>query len=74
VGKPQGKIQLGSRRCRWAGSINMNIQEVGWCDACMGLIWLMIGTTCELFRTRLQTFCLHKMQGISSLVKELLDS
>jgi hypothetical protein len=53
MGKPQGKIQLGRPRCSWAGNINMDIQEVGWGGAWMGLIWIMIGTTYELFRTRL---------------------
>jgi hypothetical protein len=36
-----------------ASNINMDVQEVGWGGAWMGLMWLMIETICELFRTRL---------------------
>jgi hypothetical protein len=30
VGKPEGKRPLGRYRPRWEGSINMDLQEVGW--------------------------------------------
>jgi len=30
VGKPEGKRPLGRPRVRWVGSVEMDIQEVGW--------------------------------------------
>jgi hypothetical protein len=30
VGKPKGKIPLGSQRCRWVDNIKMDLREVGW--------------------------------------------
>ena len=30
VGKPEGRRQLGRRRCRWEDNIKMYIREVGW--------------------------------------------
>jgi hypothetical protein len=30
VGKPEGKRQLGKRRCRWVNNIKMDLREIGW--------------------------------------------
>ena len=43
VGKTEGKRPLRRHRPRWEGSINMDLQEVGW-GAWTGLIGLRIGT------------------------------
>jgi len=43
VGKPGGKIPLGSPRRKWEDNIKMNPQAVGW-RTWAGLIWLRIGT------------------------------
>jgi hypothetical protein len=32
VGKPEGKIPLGRRRCRWVDNIKMNLRKIGWDD------------------------------------------
>jgi len=39
VGKPEGKIPLGRRRCRWEDNIKMDLQEVGGvCGSWMELV------------------------------------
>jgi len=30
VRKPEGKIPLGRRRCRWEDNIKMYLREIGW--------------------------------------------
>jgi hypothetical protein len=30
VGRPEGKIPVGTPRCRWVDNIKMDLQEVGW--------------------------------------------
>jgi hypothetical protein len=38
VGKPEGKRQLGRRRCRWEDNVRMDLQEVGsGCEDWIGL-------------------------------------
>ena len=47
-GKREVKRPLGRPRCRWKGSIKMDLQEAGWVGgAWTGLIWLRIGTGSE---------------------------
>jgi hypothetical protein len=43
VAIPEGKRPLGKSRRRWEDNIKMDLLEVGW-GACIGLIWLRIGT------------------------------
>jgi hypothetical protein len=43
MGKPEGKIPLGSPRRRWEDNIKMDLQEEG-CGAWTGSSWLRIGT------------------------------
>jgi hypothetical protein len=43
MGKPKGKRPLGRPRCRCEYNIKLGLQEVG-CRACIGLIWLSLGT------------------------------
>jgi hypothetical protein len=43
VERPDGNKPLGSPRCRWEGTIEMDLQEVGG-GAWTGLIWLGIRT------------------------------
>ena len=43
VGKLEGKIPLGTYRCRLEDNIKMDIQEIVWV-AWTGLIWFRIGT------------------------------
>jgi hypothetical protein len=43
AGKSEGKRPLGRHRPRWEGSINIDLQEVGWGEW-TGLICLSIGT------------------------------
>ena len=44
VGKPEGKIPLGSPRRRQEDNIKMDLQEVG-CDGMDWIMWLRIGTS-----------------------------
>jgi hypothetical protein len=48
VGKPEGKRPLGRPRRRWVNNIKRDLREIGW----YGLIWLTIGTSGVLLRTR----------------------
>jgi hypothetical protein len=38
VGKPEGKRQLGRRRCRWEVNIRMYVREIGW----EGVDWIQL--------------------------------
>jgi len=42
VGKPEGKRQFGSPRCRWKDNIKMDLQEVD-VGSWTGSSWLRIG-------------------------------
>jgi hypothetical protein len=44
VGKPEGRRPLGRPRRRWEDNIKIDLREVGWGWAWIGLIWLRIGT------------------------------
>jgi len=44
VGKPEGKQPLGRLRYRLEDNIKMDLKEVVWGGARIGLIWLRIGT------------------------------
>jgi hypothetical protein len=44
VGKPEGNISLGRRRCGWEDNIRMDLREIGWV-VWIGLIWPRIGTS-----------------------------
>jgi len=35
VPKPEGKIPLGTSRCKWENNIEMGLQEMGW-----GMDWI----------------------------------
>jgi hypothetical protein len=75
VGKPEGKRPLGRPRRRWVDSIKIDLREIGW-DSIVwtGLIWLRIGTSGGLLRTRLLTFGFHKMLGSSGVAAQLATS
>jgi hypothetical protein len=50
VGNPEGKSPLRRPRRRWLDNIRMDLGEVGWSDVdWIGLVWLRIGTSRELF-------------------------
>jgi hypothetical protein len=49
VGKPDGNRPLERPRLRWEDNIRVNLGEIGW----TGFIWLKIGTSGGLLRTRL---------------------
>jgi hypothetical protein len=53
VGNPEGKRQLGRPRRRCVDNNKMGLREIGW-DGMdwIGLIWLRIGTSGGLLRTR----------------------
>jgi hypothetical protein len=44
VGKPEGRRPLGRARRRWEDNIKMDLREVEWGAAWIGLMWLRIGT------------------------------
>jgi hypothetical protein len=50
VGKSEGKRPQRPRR-RWVNNIKMDLREIRWMVR-IGLIWLRIGTSGELLRTR----------------------
>jgi hypothetical protein len=47
VGKPEGKRQLGSPRCRWKNNIKMGLQELG----CGGTDWIDLTQDRDKWRT-----------------------
>jgi len=47
VGKPEGKIPLGSLRRRWEDNIKMDLQEVG----CRGMVWIVLAKDRDSWRT-----------------------
>jgi hypothetical protein len=51
MGKPEGKRPLGIPRRRWEDDIKMDLRETRW-NGMTGLIWLRIGTSGGLLRTR----------------------
>jgi hypothetical protein len=53
VGRPEGKKPLGRPRRRWVDSIELGFREtgIGW-EGVDWMIWLRIGTTGGLLRTR----------------------
>lgn len=40
VGKPEGKQQLGTHRCRWMDNIKVDLRGTSWGEECSGMIWL----------------------------------
>jgi hypothetical protein len=46
VGKPKGRIPLGSPRCRWEDNIKMDLQEVG----CGGMDWIELAQDRDRWR------------------------
>jgi hypothetical protein len=52
VGKPEGKRTLGRPRRRWEDNMRMDLREIGWGGVWTGFIWLRIGTSGGLLRTR----------------------
>jgi hypothetical protein len=51
VAKPEGKRPLGSPRCRWVGSIKMDLGETG----CHGMDWIDLAQDRDQWRALVNT-------------------
>jgi hypothetical protein len=51
VGKPEGKRQLETQRCRWVDNIKMDLREIGW--GCMD--WIDLAQDRDQWRALVNT-------------------